>query len=226
MRRWLVVFLAAAAAVLSFDALRSQALASGAVHHDALAALWALVVDATVAAGILGIQARRRDRRAWAMFLTGTAASVGFQVVTPWTWAARAVPPVALFLAIVVLDLSRPTVPDETDEPVVPLGPEPVPATVPPTVPTTVPTTVPQSGTVGVPVGDPEPARSAARRPARSGLSKAERQRVRRRHGKLPASRIAEETGLKPAFVRAYVAELDQAGTPSGNGSGTQGGTP
>jgi hypothetical protein len=107
-RRWLVVFLAAAAAVLSFDALRAQALASGAVHDQALAALWAAVIDGMAAAGVLGVRSDRRDRRAWTMLLLAFACSVAFQVVAPQpAWLARAVPPVALLLAIVVLELPR-----------------------------------------------------------------------------------------------------------------------
>ncbi len=108
MRRWLVVFLAAAAAVLSFDALRAQALASGAVHHQALAAVWAATVDGMAAAGVLGVRTDRRDLRAWAMLLLAFGASITFQITTPPVWLARAVPPVALLLAIVVLELPRP----------------------------------------------------------------------------------------------------------------------
>jgi Protein of unknown function (DUF2637) len=108
MRRPLVVFLAAAAALLSFDALRVQALASGAVHHPALAWVWPLVVDGAVAAGVLGIRADRRDVRAWLMFALAFGASVGFQVTVPPLWLARATPPVALLLAVVVLELPRP----------------------------------------------------------------------------------------------------------------------
>ncbi|HZD02707.1 MAG TPA: DUF2637 domain-containing protein [Actinomycetes bacterium] len=107
MRRWLVVFLAGAAAVLSFDALRAQALASGAVHHQALAALWAVVIDGMAAAGVLGVRTDRRDGRAWVMLLLAFACSIAFQVVAPPAWLARAVPPVALLLAIVVLELPR-----------------------------------------------------------------------------------------------------------------------
>jgi hypothetical protein len=107
MRRWLVVFLAAAAAVLSFDALRAQALASGAVHHQALAAVWALVVDGMAAAGVLGVRTDRRDWRAWIMLLLAFTCSVAFQVLVPPAWLARAVRPVALLLAIVVLELPR-----------------------------------------------------------------------------------------------------------------------
>lgn len=113
MRRWLVIFLAAAAAVLSFDALRAHALESGVIPTQAimprtwLAALWATVIDAAAAAGILGVRADRRDPRAWLMLTLAFAASVGFQVWTPPTPLARAVPPVVLALAIIVLELPR-----------------------------------------------------------------------------------------------------------------------
>jgi hypothetical protein len=118
MRRWLVVFLAAAAAVLSFDALRAQALASGAVHHQALAAVWAATVDGMAAAGVLGVRTDRRDLRAWVMLLLAFGASITFQITTPPVWLARAVPPVALLLAIVVLELPRP----RRDGPAIPMG--------------------------------------------------------------------------------------------------------
>lgn len=117
-RRALVWFLAAGAAVLSFDALRAFALgapplAGGViptrtiVGREWLAALWAIEIDAMAAAGILGVRQDRRDWRAWTMFLLAAVASVGFQVFTLPAVLARAVPPVALFLAIVVLELPR-----------------------------------------------------------------------------------------------------------------------
>jgi len=115
-RRALVWLLAIGAAVLSFDALRAYALGGPALEggvipertilsREWLAALWALEIDAMAAAGILGIGMNRRDWRAWAMFLLAAVASLGFQVVTPPVELARAVPPVALFLAIVILEL-------------------------------------------------------------------------------------------------------------------------
>jgi hypothetical protein len=107
MRRPLIIFLAAAAALLSFDALRVQALASGAVHHPALAWVWPLVVDGAVTAGVLGVRADRRDLRAWFMLALTFGASIGFQVTVPPLWVARAVPPLALLLAVVVLELPR-----------------------------------------------------------------------------------------------------------------------
>src|SRR6266516_510479 len=107
-RRVLLGFLALSAAVLSFDALRVQVLASGGVHHRALAALWACVVDGLAAAGLLGLRADRRDLRAWCMTVLAFAGSVTFQVAVPPAWLARAVPPIGLFLAVLVLELPRP----------------------------------------------------------------------------------------------------------------------
>jgi len=107
-RRVLLGFLALSAAVLSFDALRVQVLASGGVHHRALAALWACVVDGLAAAGLLGLRADRRDLRAWCMTVLAFTGSVAFQVAVPPVWVARAVPPVGLFLAVLVLELPRP----------------------------------------------------------------------------------------------------------------------
>jgi hypothetical protein len=42
------------------------------------------------------------------MLLLAFGASITFQITTPPVWLARAVPPVALLLAIVVLELPRP----------------------------------------------------------------------------------------------------------------------
>jgi hypothetical protein len=117
-RRALVWVLAAGAAVLSFDALRAYALgapplAGGViptrtiVDREWLAALWAIEVDLAAAVGILGIRERRKDPLAWLTFVAAGVASVGFQVFSLPAVAARAVPPMALFLAIVVLELPR-----------------------------------------------------------------------------------------------------------------------
>jgi hypothetical protein len=133
-RRALVWVLAAGAAVLSFDALRAYALgapplAGGViptrtiVDREWLAALWAIEIDAMAAAGILGARTDRKDWRAWSMFLLAAACSIGFQVLTLPAILARAVPPLALFLAIVVLELPR----ARPDWPPPPLPPDPVP---------------------------------------------------------------------------------------------------
>lgn len=112
-RRLLVWVIAALAALLSFDALRAYALNGGVIPNHTilarplLAAGWAICIDLAAAAGILGIRHDRHDWRAWAMFLLAAIASVGFQVFTLPAILARAVPPVALFLAIVVLELPR-----------------------------------------------------------------------------------------------------------------------
>jgi hypothetical protein len=133
-RRALVWVLAAGAAVLSFDALRAYALgapplAGGViptrtiVDREWLAALWAVEVDLAAAVGILGIRERRKDPLAWLTFVAAGVASVGFQVFSLPAVAARAVPPMALFLAIVVLELPR----ARPDWPPPPLPPDPVP---------------------------------------------------------------------------------------------------
>ncbi|GEM_PF-2191176 len=116
MRRVLVVLLALGMAVLSFDALRAYALTGrpltdGVIPQATilprpwLAMLWAVVVDLAVAAGILGVKDDRRDPCAWAMLLLALAATLGFQVFALSPFVARAVPPVGLALAILVLDL-------------------------------------------------------------------------------------------------------------------------
>jgi hypothetical protein len=133
-RRALVWVLAAGAAILSFDALRAYALgapplAGGViptrtiVDREWLAALWAIEVDLAAAVGILGIRERRKDPLAWLTFVAAGFASVGFQVFTLPAVAARAVPPMALFLAIVVLELPR----ARPDWPLPPLPPDPEP---------------------------------------------------------------------------------------------------
>lgn len=77
-----------------------------------------------------------------------------------------------------------------------------------------------------LPAPDRPAARPGARHAAGSGLTVAERRRVARRAGQMPATRIAAETGVPVAKVRAYVAARDaRTGPPSGNGDGPQGGT-
>jgi hypothetical protein len=196
MRRWLVVFLAAAAAVLSFDALRAQALASGAVHHQALAAVWALVVDGMAAAGVLGVRSDRRDWRAWIMLLLAFGCSVAFQVLVPPAWLARAVPPVALLLAIVVLELPR--------------AHRNVPAPVPPAGPVTVPVPVPPERAA---VSRPSPARQSRSRTGRAGRSQSDKIRAfvlaERAEGRDPsAAEAARRFGADPSLGRRIVREL------------------
>jgi hypothetical protein len=116
MRRVLVVLLGLGMAVLSFDALRAYALdgrplTDGVIPQATilprpwLAMLWAVVVDLAVAAGILGVKDDRGDWRAWLMLLLALGATLGFQVFALSPFVARAVPPVGLALAILVLDL-------------------------------------------------------------------------------------------------------------------------
>lgn len=119
MRRVLVVLLGLGMALLSFDALRAYALtgrpltdgvipAETIIDRPWLAMLWALVIDVSVAAGILGVKDDRRDWRAWLMLLLALGATLGFQVFALSPFVARAVPPVGLALAILVLDLGPP----------------------------------------------------------------------------------------------------------------------
>jgi hypothetical protein len=129
MRRVLVALLGLGMAVLSFDALRAYALTGrpltdGVIPQATilprpwLAMLWAVMVDLAAAAGILGVKDDRRDWRAWLMLLLALAATLGFQVFAAPPVLARAVPPVGLALAILVLDLGpgRPK-PERTSDP-------------------------------------------------------------------------------------------------------------
>ena len=115
-RRILVVLLASGMAILSFDALRAyaltgQPLTDGVIPTETiferawLAALWAIVVDLSILASIWGIKDNKRDVRAWLMLLLSLGATLGFQVLQLSPVAARAVPPIGLALAILVLDL-------------------------------------------------------------------------------------------------------------------------
>jgi hypothetical protein len=193
-RRALVWVLAAGAAVLSFDALRAYALgapplAGGViptrtiVDREWLAALWAIEVDLAAAVGILGIRERRKDPLAWLTFVAAGVASVGFQVFSLPAVAARAVPPMALFLAIVVLELPR----VRPDWPPPPLPPDPVPQDEP-AQPDPTPSDVPVRTKVVVGVPDLDRAKVAGL--LDQGLS---------------ASAIQREFGLSK---RRYVAEL------------------
>jgi len=142
MRRWPVAVLALFAAVLSFDALRAHALDTGVIPDQAilprawLAAMWALTIDVAVAAGLMRIR-DDGDWRAWLMLGLALAATLGFQAVSP----ERAVPPVALALAVLVLEAPRrkptaptpgpvgePTAPEAERTPAVwPMGQPPAP---------------------------------------------------------------------------------------------------
>lgn len=129
MRRVLVALIGLGMAILSFDALRAYALTGhpltkGVIPQATilprpwLAMLWAIMVDLAAAAGILGVKDDRHDWRAWLMLLLALGATLGFQVFALPPVAARAVPPVGLALAILVLDLGpgRPK-PERTSDP-------------------------------------------------------------------------------------------------------------
>jgi hypothetical protein len=193
-RRALVWVLAAGAAVLSFDALRAYALgapplAGGViptrtvVDREWLAALWAIEIDLAAAVGILGIRDNRKDPLAWLTFVAAGVASVGFQVFSLPAVAARAVPPMALFLAIVVLELPR----ARPDWPPPPLPPDPVPQDEPAQP-------------------DPTPSDVPVRTKAVVGTSGLDRTRVADLLDQgLSASAIQRELGLSK---RRYVADL------------------
>ena len=250
MRRPLVWFLAAAAAVLSFDALRSRALESGLVPAHAilpaglLAALWALVIDVAAAAGLLGVRSDRRDLRAWAMVVLAFGASVIFQIHTPSAAVARAVPPVALATAVVVLELPRRTRVPHADVRTDVAADAPMHAPRVEPAHTRARTDAPRHPTgetvpaPGVPVRA-SAAPTGARNGARNGhgarvrtfkpLSPAEQQRVRAglARGRSGAA-IAKEMGINVQRVRAYASADTSArhgsnGSPSGarNGHGS-----
>jgi hypothetical protein len=96
----LVLALGGAAAALSWDALRSVALTTGAVHHAVMAGVWAVTIDLLWIACMRAAARAMPGRRKWA--LAGLVVGVGFsgfQVFTPWTWLARMVPVTALLVA-------------------------------------------------------------------------------------------------------------------------------
>jgi hypothetical protein len=207
-RRALVWVLAAGAAVLSFDALRAYALgapplAGGVIpvrtiiDREWLAALWALEIDAMAAAGILGARQDRRDWRAWSMFVLAAIASVGFQVFTLPAVLARAVPPMALFLAIVVLELPRAR-PDWP--PPLPPDPEPVPVDAP---------------------ADPTPGRPKVARPSGRTyppLTSQQAAKVERFHTRgWSATRIATEVGVTRQRVSAHLRNREPVASRNGD---------
>jgi hypothetical protein len=123
--RWLVYFLGVNAAILSADALVAYALGPPPgqqpgglgdvasviptdtllLPRELLAVLWALEVDGMGFAGLLGIRRDRVDWRAWLLFGIGAGASIGFQVFHLWPLFGRAVAPVAVVMAALVLEV-------------------------------------------------------------------------------------------------------------------------
>jgi hypothetical protein len=134
-------FLLVAAFALSFDALRHQAIETQIIGGDlfhlghwrisahTLAGIWALVVDALAAVGIVGVREDAKDWKPWVALGLGLGFSFGFQVwEQPWPPLMRAVPPVALAVAVVVFELPRAKArPDWPPPP----DPEPVPVDAP-----------------------------------------------------------------------------------------------
>lgn len=120
-RGTLLVWLVAGGQVLSFDALREFALRAHIIHagfwvfdEHQLAGVFALIIDALVWVGILGIKLQRDDVQAWVALAVGLAFTLGFQMFLPGEpitlagTAGRAVPPLALAVGIVVLEVGQP----------------------------------------------------------------------------------------------------------------------
>jgi hypothetical protein len=113
------VWLLAGSAILSFDALRQFALRSSVIHsglgplgESDLAGVFALIIDALVWVGILGVKLYGTgDVKAWAALGIGLGFTLGFQVFLPGEpitlpgVTGRAVPPLALAVGIVVLEV-------------------------------------------------------------------------------------------------------------------------
>jgi 5-methylcytosine-specific restriction endonuclease McrA len=143
LRAALTLFLIAAAALLSFGALRHRALEAGIIHGDllwghlsahTLAGIWALVLKVLAAVGILGIrESKGRDPRAWVALGLGLGLDLWFQTYGYGSWIARgqaAVPPLALALAVWIFEVpqARPdwAIPTPLGDPV-PSVPDPEP---------------------------------------------------------------------------------------------------
>jgi hypothetical protein len=120
-RTGLLVWLVLGGQLLSFDALRTFALRAHIIHgglgplneHD-LAGVFALIIDALVWVGILGVKlGGKEDWKAWGAMAVGLLFTLGFQVFLPGEQitlagtAGRAVPPLALAVGIVVLEVQR-----------------------------------------------------------------------------------------------------------------------
>lgn len=105
----LVTFLALAAFVLSFDALRSLAAASG--INDSMAWLYPAIIDGAIIIFSLSVlQAslnRERTRYPWTLVGLFTALSIGLNILhaplSPLPRLLAAIPPIALFLSFELL---------------------------------------------------------------------------------------------------------------------------
>jgi hypothetical protein len=105
----LVLFLAGAAFVLSYDALYALALANG--IRTSLSWLWPLTLDAFMIAASLAVlrASLSQERTAYPWLLVGafTLASITFNAIhAPGTWLARAIfmlPPAVVFLSFELL---------------------------------------------------------------------------------------------------------------------------
>lgn len=121
MKRTFIVTVALAAFLLSFARLVVKVLESGAFNDLAhllppalagvaviiAACLWALVVDSVWIVGLFGVRQNRRDWRAWAMLTAYALLSVGIQAIGITRELAWGLPPAALVLALVILDLDQ-----------------------------------------------------------------------------------------------------------------------
>lgn len=121
MKRAFIVTIALAAFLLSFARLVVKVLESGAFDDlgrllpPALAGaaviiascLWALVVDSVWIVGLFGVRQDRRDWRAWAMLSAYALLSISIQAIGITRELAWALPPAALVLALVILDLDQ-----------------------------------------------------------------------------------------------------------------------
>jgi hypothetical protein len=199
-------FLLIAGPLLSFDALLHRALDSGiisgpltilgvyTISPHSLAGVWAMVIEVLLWAGVLGVKADPHDWRAWATGALGLGLSLVFQAAMLDTWLARGmatVPALATASALIIFEVPRryPTVPDEIDEPVVPLGPEPTPTVEPTAEPATV-----------------APAEGPATVGAATVLTDADRQAIRRVQGDPAAlERIITRRRLHRPTVDAWV---------------------
>lgn len=118
-RHTLTSFLLVAAFLLSFDALTHKVEGSGVIRAGLffgvvsvhlLSQVWAASIDTLICVGILGVRLDPRDWRAWAAMAMGITFSFGFQITGLDNWLARfmaAVPPMALTMAIIVLEIPR-----------------------------------------------------------------------------------------------------------------------
>ncbi len=201
---WLLVVVVQA---LSFDALRSRALDAHIIHgqllyghvsEHMLAGAWALAVDILLWVGILSVRVDQQDWRAWLALGTGLACTFGNQVWALPPTALRAVPPVALAVALAVVEVPR--------RAAGPVGERGVRAAAARTPPTPVHDRAPHAGPEAVPDV-----------PASVAVSRADREAVRRAWKTGDPARLEQVPADRPALDRATVQAL-AAGFARANG--------